>query len=222
MKSLNIFFVLLFAFTLFAQNSPKLEVVGGESINIGNKQRGTPVEYDIAVKNVGNADLKITSVSSSCGCTGILSSSDLIKPGESGSVKFSFNGQAMGQVSKNIYIVTNETENASHTVTFTVNMIDPVSLNPSSIMTEGKVGDELKQTATLTNSSGSEITIIEITSNSPVVKVLSDKMSIANGEAASLSIAIKLYEETTVNAAVMIKTNQGDFQIPILVDVKSK
>ncbi len=222
MKSLKIFFVLLFAFTLLAQNSPKLEVVGGENINIGNKQRGVPVEYDIAVKNVGNADLKITSVSSSCGCMGILSSTDVIKPGESGSVKFSFNGQGMGIVSKNIYIATNESAGASHTVTFTVNMVDPLSVNPASIMTEGKVGDEIKQTATLTNSSGSEITITEITSNSPVVKVESDKMSIANGEAASLSISIKLYEETTVNAAVTIKTNQGEFQIPILVDVKSK
>ena len=50
---------------------------------------------------------------------------------------------------------------------------------------------------------------------------VSDKTEIGNGEAASFSISIKIYEDSPVNAAVIIKTSEGEFQIPILVDVKS-
>ena len=103
----------------------------------------------------------------------------------------------------------------------TMNMADPVTLNPGSIITEGKVGDELKQTASILNSFDKTIEITEITSNTPVIKITSDKMSIGSGEAASLNISIKIYEESAINAAIIIKTSEGDFQIPVLVDVKT-
>ena len=56
-------------------------------------------------------------------------------------------------------------------------MVDPVApLIPQSIISSGKVGDELNQAATVTNSFDKEVTITDISSNSPVVKVTSDKM----------------------------------------------
>ena len=112
--------------------------------------------------------------------------------------------------------------NVHHTLQMKMNMVDPVVLNPQSIISEGKVGDELKKTATITNSFDREISITEISSNSPVVKVTSDKMVLSAGDAASLSINIKIYEDSAINAAIIIKTSEGEFQIPILVDVKAK
>ena len=213
-----LFFLPLF---IFAQNGPKLEVVGGDNINTGSHKRGVPVEYDITVKNAGDQDLVITNVQTSCGCSSALAGSDAIKPGETGIIKFNFNGQGMGQVSKTVMITTNETGSSTHNVVMTMMMADPVTINPGSIISEGKVGDEIKQQASVTNFSDKEINIIEITSNTPVIKITSDKMVLQANESASLDISIKIYEESAINAAIIVKTSEGEFQIPVLVDVKS-
>ncbi|MEO8514340.1 MAG: DUF1573 domain-containing protein [Ignavibacteria bacterium] len=216
-------FIALFLFPviLFAQSGPKIEIEGGDNINTGFQKRGVQFTYDIAFKNVGDQDLKITAVQTSCGCSSALAGSDAIKPGESGTIKFTYNGQGMGVVSKVVTITTNEAGGTSHNVTMTMNMADLVTMNPGSIITEGKVGDELKQKATVTNNFDKAIDITELSSNTPVIKITSEKMTLQPGDSASLDISIKIYEESAINAAIIIKTTEGDFQIPVLVDVKT-
>lgn len=216
-----IFTILLFPLIAFAQTGPKMEVEGGDDVNTGSHMKGKVVNYEIKFKNAGNEDLKISSVQTSCGCSSALLTNDLVKPGESGSINFTFNGQGFGQVMKNVMVTTNEGESTVHTIHVNMSMVDPITLNPQSIITEGKVGDELTQTATITNSFDKEINITEVTSNTPVIKITSDKMTLNSGEAASLSISIKIYEESAINAAIIIKTSEGEFQIPVLVEVKS-
>jgi hypothetical protein len=215
------FLILFISAALFSQAGPKLEVEGGENINAGSFMRGKQVDYEIKFKNTGDSDLKISGVSTSCGCSSALTTSDLVRPGESGSIKFTFNGLAMGEVKKSVMVSTNETENNYHTIGITMKMTDPLTFNPQSIITEGKVGQELKQTATITNSLDKEVDITEITSNTPVIKITSDKMALNSGEAASLNISIQIYEESAINAAIIVKTTEGEFQIPVLVEVKS-
>ena len=217
-----IIFFLFSVVIAHAQAGPKFEIAGGDNINTGSHTRGKEVNYEIQFKNAGDSDLKINGIQTTCGCSSALSSSDLISPGESGIIKFTFNGNGFGQVTKSIVVSTNETENPYHTLMMTMNMLDPVTLTPQSIITEGKVGDELHQTATVLNSFDRDLIINEITSNTPVIKIESDKMQLGTGEAASLKISIKIYEESAINAAVIIKTSEGEFQIPVLVDVKAQ
>jgi hypothetical protein len=180
------------------------------------------VNYEIPIKNSGNQDLKIFSVVTSCGCSTALLSSDTLKPGETGSIKFTFNGNGFGEISKNVMVSTNEAEGSNnHTITMVMKMVEPLTLNPGSIISSGKVGEEINQTATISNSLENQVTITEVSSNSPAVKVTSDKMSLNSGETASLNISVKIYEESPVNAAIIIKTSEGEFQLPILVDIKN-
>jgi Protein of unknown function (DUF1573) len=220
MKKLYLILFLL-PVLIMAQTGPKLEIDGGETINTGNHMRGKEVNYEIQFKNTGDADLAISGVSTSCGCSTALVSSNLVKPGESGSVKFTFNGNGFGNVTKSVTINTNETPTAFHTVQLSMNMVEPITLNPQSIMTEGKVGEELKQTATIVNSLDKEVSLLELTSNTPVIKIVSDKMVLNPGETATLGISIMIYEESAINAAIIIKTTEGELQIPVLVDVKT-
>lgn len=213
--------LLLFPVLLFAQTGPKIEIAGGDNINTGNHRRGQELTYEITFKNVGDQDLQVTSVQTSCGCSSALASADVIKPGESGTVKFTYNGQGMGSVTKAVMITTNENGNSTKNVMLTMNMVDPLTLNPGSIITEGKVGDELKQKASIVNSMDKEIDITEITSNTPVIKITADKMALMSGDTSNLDITIKIYEESAINAAIIIKTTEGEFQIPVLVDVKA-
>jgi hypothetical protein len=212
---------LLIPFALFAQNGPKFEITGGETINTGSHIRNAEVNYDIVFKNSGDDTLKIMSVSATCGCSSALASSNSLLPGEEGIIKFKFNGIGMGPVTKSFVVSTNEAESNSHQINMVMNMVDPVTLTPASIITEGKVGEELNQTASMVNSLDKPISISELTSNSPVVKVTCDKTEIGIGETASFNISIMIYEDSPVNAAVIIKTSEGEFQIPILVDIKS-
>jgi hypothetical protein len=220
MKKLLIalFFVPLMA---LSQTGPKMEIVGGDNINTGTHRRGIEVVYEVQFKNVGDQDLQVTGVSTSCGCSSALAGSDAIKPGETGTIKFSYNGQGMGSVTKALLITTNEAAGNSHTVQLTMTMADPITFNPQSIISEGKVGDELKQSGSITNSYDKEINISEITSNTPVIKITSDKMTLQSGESANLDISIKIYEESAINAAIIIKTSEGEFQIPVLIEVKT-
>jgi hypothetical protein len=204
----------------FSQSGPKMEVEGGENLTAGNFPRGKEVNYEIKFKNSGDAELKIAGVQTTCGCSSALLSGDVLQPGEAGSIKFTFNGQGFGQVMKSVIVSTNETVQNYHTIHVNMNMVDPVSLTPQSIITEGKVGDELTQTASIMNSSDTEISITDITSNTPVIKITADKMVLKAGEGTTLNIAIKIYEESAINAAIIINTSAGEFQIPVLVDVK--
>jgi hypothetical protein len=222
MKTVIIFIIsLLFPICILSQSGPKLEVIGGENIDAGSHTRGKEVHYEIKFKNVGDADLHIMSVSTSCGCSTALATSDTIAPGTEGSINFTFNGSGFGPVAKNVFINTNESPNNIHTLLIGMNMIDPLTLDPASIMTQGKVGDEIKETATLQNSLDKDVVISDVSSNSPVVKVSADKMTINSGDKASFDISIKIFEDSPVNAAVIIKTSEGEYQIPILVDIKS-
>ncbi len=214
--------VLLFASILFAQTGPVLTIDGGENINAGSFPKDKEVNFNISFKNSGDSDLKVISVVPTCGCSSALASDSILKPGDAGSIKFTFNGHGFGNVTKNLIVNTNESANNYHTLHITMNMIEPVALNPQSIISEGKVGEDINKTATITNSQDKPLDISEITSNSPVIKVTSDKMTLNSGEAASLNINIKIYQDSAINAAVIIKTSEGEYQIPILIDVKAK
>jgi len=224
MKGKYLFLILLLLppLPVLAQSGPKFEIPGGETIDLGEHLRGKEVKREIEFRNSGDQDLKIVSVSTTCGCSSALITSDVIKPGETGKISFTFNGNANGTVTKGIAIATNEPTNNMHNISITMTMVEPLSLEPSAIMTAGKVGEELAQIVTLKNLLGKEISITELTSNSPAVKVACDKSALGNGETASIQIAIKIYEDAPVNAAVEIKTSEGDFQIPIFVEVKNE
>ena len=213
MKSLKIVvFLVFFPILIYSQSGPKMEVTGGETINAGNFPHGKEVHLEIKFKNIGDEDLKINSVSTSCGCSTALATNDTVKPGDEGAINFTFNGNGYGQVAKNIMINTNETPNNMHTLLVQINMMEPLTLDPSSIITSGKVGDELTQTAKLQNSLDKDVSINEISANTPVIKVTTDKTTLGAGESALLSISIKIYEDSPVNAAVLIKTSEGDYQ----------
>jgi uncharacterized protein DUF1573 len=221
MKLRYLSLLLFISSQLLAQQAPKFEIAGGETISTGDHPKGKEVQYDIVFKNAGTGELKISSVTTTCGCSSALTSGDVVKAGETGTIKFTFNGNASGMVAKGVVVTTNEPTGNVHNLTVQMNMVEPLALDPSSIITQGKVGDELKQTATIRNVLDREVTITEISSNSPAVKVTSDKMTLQIGEAASIQIAIKIFEDAPVNAAVEIKTSEGTFQIPVFVDIKN-
>ena len=78
------------------------------------KDFGSVIEGELQVhvfifKNVGDADLEITDIKTSCGCTAAIPSAKTLRPGEEAEMKVEFDTKdRSGRVSRTIQVVTNE------------------------------------------------------------------------------------------------------------------
>jgi hypothetical protein len=107
---LNIFF-LSFTFLLYAQqSSPKIEFEA-TTIDYGTIERGSDGERIFSFINKGNADLVITNVKSSCGCTIPKKPEGPIAPGESSQIVVRYDTKRVGPFRKTITVSTNQETN---------------------------------------------------------------------------------------------------------------
>jgi len=92
-------------------NAPRIEF--NETVfNFGHLKKGEAIDKEFVFENTGKRDLVIRKISSSCGCTTVSPSSDIIKPGESSSLKVNFDSRGKnGRQNKAITIITNDPEN---------------------------------------------------------------------------------------------------------------
>mgnify|MGYP000951272772 CR=1 FL=1 len=75
----------------------------------GNIKEGDPVEFEFALKNTGKSDLIIRKVKASCGCTTVQPEKNLLKTGESTTIKAVFRTRGYsGKQSKSITVITND------------------------------------------------------------------------------------------------------------------
>lgn len=96
------------------ENAPvfKLEAT---TIDLGKMPGSTSRDVEFKFTNAGKRDLIIRHVRSTCGCTAIQQGPEGagIKPGQSGSIKATFNsGGYKGRVTKAIYVYTNDPKNS--------------------------------------------------------------------------------------------------------------
>ncbi len=91
------------------ENAPVFKIES-TTVDIGEMKPATNKEIEFKFTNVGKSDLIIRHIRSTCGCTAVnQSSSNVVKPGESGSIKATFNsGSYKGRVTKAIYVYTND------------------------------------------------------------------------------------------------------------------
>lgn len=118
--------LLVLAFPVMAQQRqatasvavrPKL-AIGSFEHSFGTVKPGTPLNFTFKVKNQGNADLEIASVSPSCGCT----TSDfdkVIAPGKTGGITLAIEKTEKynGEIVKTATVKTNDPDHPSFTLT---------------------------------------------------------------------------------------------------------
>lgn len=89
--------------------------VEASTVDLGKIPGSTANNVEFKFKNTGKSDLIIRNVRASCGCTAVQQGiqGQGIKPGESGSIKATFNsGSYKGKVTKAIYVYTNDPKNS--------------------------------------------------------------------------------------------------------------
>ncbi|MBN2347638.1 MAG: DUF1573 domain-containing protein [Bacteroidales bacterium] len=92
-------------------SSPKAQF-NSNTFDFGTITQDQQVEYDFLLTNTGQKDLLIRKVRASCGCTAVSPTKNIIKPGESTSIKAVFNPAGKsGNQKKSITVITNDPKN---------------------------------------------------------------------------------------------------------------
>jgi hypothetical protein len=89
--------------------------ISSTNVDLGKIKGSTQNEVEFKFSNTGKSDLIIRHIRSTCGCTAIQQGNQGIgiKPGESSSIKATFNsGGYTGKVTKAIYVYTNDPKNS--------------------------------------------------------------------------------------------------------------
>lgn len=77
--------------------------------NFGTIEQRQTIKHKFIIQNRGEADLIINAVRSTCACTAVLSTPNLIKPGEKAEIEVSFySDYRAGRVTKHVYVDSND------------------------------------------------------------------------------------------------------------------
>jgi hypothetical protein len=133
----SILFVTLFTFTLFSQPS-KGPIIKFNTVvhDYGTIYQGSDGNCSFSFKNEGDEPLILSSVRSSCGCTVPSWPKDPILPGQTSSIKVTYDTKRLGTISKQITVISNATE-----PNLILNIKGNVIAKPSEIMPEKLTND---------------------------------------------------------------------------------
>ena len=106
------------------ETTPRLFI--SESMhNFGTVKEGNELDFNLSIKNIGDSELIISDVKTSCGCTAALLSNDKLKPGEKGNVRIELDTSGMkGKKTRTLAILSNDPVNPRMVITLFVNVED--------------------------------------------------------------------------------------------------
>lgn len=110
--NVSVFFLLLFVLVVQAYSngvkSPEA-VFLRKSYDFGEIVEGEKVSTIFLFKNKGDSDLIVKDIRVSCGCTAVLLSSKIIKPGKTSELKITFDSKGFkGDIKKSVYVHLND------------------------------------------------------------------------------------------------------------------
>jgi hypothetical protein len=100
------------------------------SLNLGEVVNGEVVTREITVQNVGQADLDIASITTSCGCTKATLEPMTIAPGERGTLHIEFDSGAHGPdltgvLIRQVFVASNDPQQPEMVVELEANILPP-------------------------------------------------------------------------------------------------
>ncbi|HYQ56098.1 MAG TPA: DUF1573 domain-containing protein, partial [Draconibacterium sp.] len=97
-----------------------------KSFDFGEMNQGDKKEHTFNLTNDGKSDLIIRRVRSSCGCTAVAPSKNVIAAGETAPIKVTFDSRGKrGRQSKSITVITNDPKNSTTTLRISSNIVVP-------------------------------------------------------------------------------------------------
>ena len=183
------------------------------SVNFGSVQVNANSSSTVVLQNTGSASVTITqaSVTGSGFTMGGLSAPATIAAGQSASFSVSFAPTTAGSATGNVAIVSNAT-NSSLNIGLSATGVAPGSLTTASnVIAFGsvQVGQSQKQSATLTNSGGSSVTVSSATiaGSGFTLSGIATPMTLAGGQSATFSVTFAPAAASSASGTVSVVSN---------------
>jgi P pilus assembly chaperone PapD len=133
MRKVVLFVLMLTGLVLAACSAGEAQIaLETTRIDLGDVVNGEIVTRDVAVQNMGNRDLVVEAVSTSCGCTKATLDPMMIAPGAQGTLHIEFDSGAHGEelngeLVRQIFIATNDPAQPETMLELTANVLPPGS-----------------------------------------------------------------------------------------------
>jgi hypothetical protein len=198
---------------LAADKAPRLKFQ--EDVwNFGKIKEGATLSHEFVFKNLGDADLVIDKVRTSCGCTAALVSDKTVPPGREGKIGVSFDSRSYsGKVVKYFYVDSNDPSDPNKELSITADIevppraridIDPYNIDLGLLLE----GEEIKGEFQVSNDGELEL---------KVDCVHRDAKFYIKGKPAPAPIRIAAGKSVTVEFRVPAAPRQGMIREYILV-----
>jgi len=188
-KRLSISIGLLFLLSSILLAQPKMKILQGTSLDMGDVVKGQKGEKIVTIKNIGNDTLRITNVHAQCGCTATLLKNQIVGPGDSTQLSIGFNAQNQsGKVTKGVDISSNDTSGPKITIQFVANVIEVLKFTPDKFMFDrAKLDSTYTKTITISNPSKDHaIKILSVNTKFESIKLTLMKNTLLPGEETQL------------------------------------
>jgi Protein of unknown function (DUF1573) len=116
-----------------AQESAKRGTVqvAERSFDFGSAQQGQKVVHEFEIRNIGNGELRIQGLNTTCGCTAATVGSPVILPGASDKIKVEFDSAGFsGNKTKSVEVLTNDPRLPSFVLTIKGNIVPGATARP--------------------------------------------------------------------------------------------
>jgi len=206
---------------------PQIAVDENE-INFELVTQGSKVEKVFTFKNVGDANLNIERVKSSCGCTAALLSSRELAPGESGEVRATFDStRFQGLVVKTIYLYTNDPSHKVVQLHLRGEVKPEVSVTPRRLTLNAVVpGQEAVAKLSVANIGDKELVIEKVAVTAKEIQTDFTHQVLQPGDVAEIGLRLTIPEgKNGLNAYVLIELGGAviaEHRIPVIVKVVQK
>lgn len=168
------------------------------------------VSHDFVITNAGNQTLEIYDVRSSCGCTTTTNWNRRIEPGKTGTIPILFNtGGMAGPVQKNLWVISNDTNQPSAVILFTATIWKFIDAIP--VVAAFSFGTDFQ-----TN----ETRIIKLVSNLPEPVTLSEPVCTNRSFKTELK-TIEAGKEFELHITVVPPLGPGSLTVPITMNSSS-
>lgn len=196
-------------------NTPKLEIVGGDTYDWGKvSPKDNPLHANIVIKNTGNATLEIKEVKAACGCTSAPLNRSTLEPGDTTSLDVTLRlGSSAGDYTKTVRITSNDPVNPNKILVLKTHIFFPIQLSPTSYFTFNvmKVGTEAVSALKLKNNTNETVKLsdFELTPTDLNISI-KEGQTLKPGQEIDLIAKYKPSKPGYFNCSLRMKTNSPE------------
>jgi hypothetical protein len=169
-------------------------LVFSESVfDFGKVEQGAQVNHLFRFTNQGGQDLRIESVKTSCGCTAAVISSEVIGPGQEGTISATFDTTRFsGEKAKSVSVYSNDPSQPVTTLTLQGEITVEVEIDPPQLYL-GRVrrGEETVRSVDVLYDASKSISITKVENSSPVLTVRTQDIEQQGRKGKKLIVSLK-------------------------------